>query len=94
MVQIYLPDFPGDDFFELIPKHREFIGILIEKGHIISYSVNSERTKGWIEMNARTKEEVKSFVNRFPIKKFIRYDVNEIMIFDGEAYRFPRLVLN
>jgi hypothetical protein len=94
MVQIYLPDFPGDDFFELIPKHREFISILIEKGHIISYSVNAERTKGWIEMNARTKEEVKSFVSRFPIKKFIRYDINEIMISDGEAYRFPRLVLN
>ena len=94
MVQIYLPDFLGDDFYDLIPKHREFINLLIEKGNIVNYYINAERTRGWIEMNAKSVEEIKHFVSRFPIKKFIRYDINEIMIFDGEAFRFPKLVLN
>ena|GEM_PF-224881 len=94
MIQIYLPDFLGDDFYEALPRHREFISILIEKGHIVNYSINADRTKGWIEMNAKTTGEIRSFINRFPIKKFIRYDINEILISDGEAYRFPRLVLN
>lgn len=94
MVQIYLPDFLGDDFYDAIPKHREYVNILIEKGHIVNYSINADRTKGWIEMNAKSVDEIRSMVSRFPIKRFIRYDVNEIMIFDGEAHRFPKLVLN
>jgi hypothetical protein len=94
MVQIYLPDYLGDDFFNTIPKHKEFVNLLIEKGQIVNYSINLERTKGWIEMNAKSVDEVKNLISRFPIKKYIRYDINEIMIFDGEAYRLPKLVLN
>lgn len=94
MVQIYLPDYLGDDFYEAIPKHREYINVLIERGQIVNYCVNSEKTKGWIEMNAKSVDEIKNLISRFPIKKFIRYDINEIMIFDGEAYRLPKLVLN
>lgn len=94
MVQIYLPDYLGDDFYTLIPKHREFINLLIEKGNIVNYYINAEKTKGWIEMNGKSADEVKGFVNRFPIKQFIRFDIQEIMIFDGEAYRLPKLVLN
>ena len=94
MIQIYLPDYLGDDFYNMIPKHRDYISVLIEKGSISNYSINAERTKGWIEMNAKSVDEVKNLINRFPIKKFIRYDINEIMIFDGEAYRLPKLVMN
>lgn len=94
MVQLYLPDYLGEDFYEIIPKHREYINVLIDKGHIVNYSINAERTRGWIEMNAKSVDEVKNLIHRFPIKKFIRYDINEIMIFDGEAYRLPKMVMN
>ena len=94
MVQIYLPDYLGEDFYETIPKHREYINTLIERGQIVNYCVNMEKTKGWIEMNAKSVDEIKTLISRFPIKRFIRYDINEILIFDGEAHRLPKLVLN
>lgn len=94
MVQVYLPDYLNEDFYSVIPKHRAYINNLIENGSITNYCINAERTRGWIEMNAKSVEDVKHIINRFPIKKFIRYDINEIMIFDGEAYRLPKLILN
>jgi aspartate 1-decarboxylase len=94
MVQITLPAHLGADFMEIIPYHRIYINELMERGVISTYAINVDRTMGWINMNGKTAEEIESYVEKFPIFKFLTYAISELMIFDNEAYRIPKMSLN
>ncbi|MCA0426274.1 MAG: hypothetical protein LCH37_02465 [Bacteroidetes bacterium] len=94
MVEMFLPDTIDQEFIQMIPSHRLFIDQLIADGRILTYTINQDRTKGWIIFDTEEAEEVLDFVQQFPIHRFITLEIHPLMIHDGEAFRFPKLHFN
>jgi hypothetical protein len=89
----YLPDVLEESFWEQIPSHRNYINTLMRNETIVTYSVNRERTKGWVVINAVTKKEVFTIIDQFPIRPYIDFQVDELFIFDS-MIGAPKMVLN
>ncbi|MEI6881226.1 MAG: muconolactone Delta-isomerase family protein [Bacteroidota bacterium] len=94
MVELELPVVIDTDFMKMIPSHRAYISQLINEGKIQSYSINTERTLGWIIFNCKDAEAVFEIVEQFPIYKYISIQVHDLMIHDSEAFRFPKMHMN
>jgi muconolactone delta-isomerase len=94
MIDINLPASPDDEFFALIPKQRAVINELMSEGTITSYTLSVERTKLWVLVNAETESEVMDVLYRFPMLKFMRFKIHELMFHQMLAFRFPSISLN
>lgn len=89
----YLPPQLNQEFWELIPAHRNYINNLMHEEVIITYSVNHDRSKGWVVLNAESEIEATSIIDRLPINRFISYHLDELFIFDS-MMGTPKLVMN
>lgn len=94
MVEITLPEEIDEYFMKRIPSHRAFINSLINEGKVQSYTINMERSKGWMLLNVKTYEEADQIMEQLPIYEFIRYRINEVMVHDSEVFRFPKMHFN
>lgn len=94
MIDINLPASPEEEFFALIPKQRAVINELMSEGTITSYTLSVERTKLWVLVNAETESEVMDVLYRFPMLKFMRFKIHELMFHQMVAFRFPSISLN
>jgi muconolactone delta-isomerase len=94
MVEIFLPEEMDESFFNLIPRHRAVVNHLIEQGIISSYSIDRERSRGWIMFKAQEEDMVISYLRQFPIYKMIKCKIHPLFIADGEVFRLPKLHLN
>jgi hypothetical protein len=83
-----------DEFMSFVPPHRVYINSLIDKGIIDYYSVSMETQRCWIIVNARTKKEVTTLLNKSPLKKYWTIEVDELFVYDSQNYRLPALQLN
>ena len=84
----------NDEFAALIPAHRTYINMLINKNIIDSYAVSMETQTVWITINAETKEEVATYLAKSPLHKYWDYTVEELFVYDGQLYRLPTVQLN
>lgn len=89
----YLPAELSHEFWELIPRHRNYINSLMREEVIITYSVNHTRSKGWVVINAESEMEATELMDRFPIRRFINFKMDELFIFDS-MIGAPKLVMN
>ena len=94
MIDINLPASPEEEFFTLIPKQRAVINELMSEGTITSYTLSVERTKLWVLVNAESEGEVMDILYRFPMLKFMRFKIHELMFHQMVAFRFPSISLN
>lgn len=94
MVEIKLPFEIDNNFMRKIPSHRAFIGVLINKGKIQSYTINEERTNGWIIFNTESEAETETIVQQLPLYEFITYKIHAVMVHDSEMFRFPKMHMN
>jgi muconolactone delta-isomerase len=94
MVEIKLPSEIDTNFMLKIPKHRAFINVLINQGKIQSYTINEERTKGWIIFNTETVTEAETLIQQLPLYEFITYKIHTILVHDSEIFRFPKMHMN
>lgn len=60
---------------------------------IITYAVNGNRSKGWVVINAASEMEAAELIDRFPIRRFFHYEMDELFIFDS-MIGAPKLVMN
>ncbi len=84
----------GEDFMRHVPEHRVYINKLLNTNVIEQYAVSVEAGKGWITINAESKEEVESYLQKSPLHRFWVAEIDELFVFDSQTYRFPRLVPN
>lgn len=82
-----------ENFWAIIPSHRQHVNELMRDETIVTYAVNEVRSKGWVVLNAQSEEEAIAIVEEFPIRPFVRYEVDELFIFDS-MIGAPKLVLN
>ncbi|MBX3253769.1 MAG: hypothetical protein KF862_06475 [Chitinophagaceae bacterium] len=83
-----------DDFMALIPKHREYINSLIESNAIDQYVVTMESQKIWITVSAENKKQVKKYLSGSPIYKYWKFEIEELVVVDGQLHRLPAVQLN
>lgn len=89
----YLRNEHSEDFWAIIPAHRRHINQLMNDEVIVTYAINRSKTKGWVVINAASIQEARLLIESFPIRPFIRYEVEELFIFDS-MIGAPRLILN
>lgn len=82
-----------ENFWAIIPSHRQHVNELMRDETIVTYAVNEVRSKGWVVLNANSEEEAIAIVEEFPIRPFVRYEIDELFIFDS-MIGAPKLVLN
>jgi len=83
-----------DDFMTLVPAHRIYINSLIENGVIDYYSVSMETQRCWIIINAGSKKEVNTYLNKSPLKRYWTVEIDELFVYDAQSYRLPAVQLN
>lgn len=83
-----------DEFMSLVPPHRQYISSLFTKKVIDYYSVSMETQRCWIIMNAKSKTQVKQYLEKSPLSRFWTYEIDELFVYDSQLYRLPELALN
>ncbi len=95
IVIITLPNEIDIEFMSLVPTHRAAINKLMQRGVILSYSLNMERTCLWIIMNVKEEEEIANILHRLPLHKyFLNYDVQLLMFHNTVSGTLPSISLN
>ncbi len=84
----------SEAFMRHVPVHRTIINNLISSGIIDQYAVSVESGKGWITINADSREEVIGHLEKSPLFRFWKMEIDELFVFDSTLYRFPKLVMN
>lgn len=84
----------NDSLMQHIPGHRAVVDALIEKGSIESYVVSMEVQTAWITVIAKTKAAVRKMLEPSPLYKHFTMEIAELMIWDGQPFRLPALVMN
>ena len=84
----------NDEFAALIPSHRTYINMLINKTIIDQYVVSMESQKVWITLNAENKAEVKKILKKSPLYPYWTFEIDELFVLDGQLYRLPAVQLN
>ena len=79
---------------ELVPQHRTYINMLINKDVIDQYEVSMETQRVWITMNAKTKTEIEKMLKKSPLFKFWTFEIDELFVLDGQHYRLPAVQPN
>ena len=77
-----------------LPEHRAYINELIEKNIIEYYSVSMETMRVWMIINAENKQEVEDYLLNSPLIDYWNYEIDELFLYDGQAYRLPSLQFN
>jgi hypothetical protein len=84
----------NDEFASLIPAHRTYINMLINKNIIDQYVVSMESQRVWVTLNAETKSDVEKILKKSPLYKYWTYEVDELFVVDGQLYRLPAVQPN
>lgn len=84
----------NEEAMQIIPEHREYINSLINDQVIEHYAVSMEVQTVWITINASNKTEVRKILSKSPFKKFWKFEIHELIIWDGQNYRLPVVQLN
>ena len=94
-VSLRLPDPFTEDFLALIPKHRTFINHLISEHTIEAYAIGASRERGWVVIKGENEAAALAIVEQFPLYPYLQVvHIDELVIFDSVAARFPHISLN
>ena len=81
----------SDEFMNLVPEHRTYINMLINKGIIDHYAVSMETQRAWITLNAEDKKDVVKILQKSTLFKFWTFEIDELFVLDGQHYRLPEV---
>jgi hypothetical protein len=84
----------NDQLATLIPAHRTYINMLINKNVIDQYVVSMESQRVWITLNAEDKKEVEKILKKSPLNQHWTYEIDELFVLDGQLYRLPAVTPN
>ena len=82
------------EFMELVPPHRTYINYLINKEVVDQYAVSMETQRVWITLNAKGRVDVEKVLQKSPLFKYWRYEIDELFVLDGQHYRLPAVQPN
>ena len=84
----------SEEFMELVPAHRTYVNYLINKDVIDQYAVSMETQRVWITLNAKDKEDVEKLLEKSPLYKYWKMEIDELFVLDGQHFRLPAVQPN
>jgi len=79
----------------LVEAHRTYINYLINKGTIEQYAVSMDSMRVWITIYADDREDVQKALEQSPLyPHWTSLEMDELIVLDGQQYRFPAVQLN
>ncbi len=94
MLNIALPARLTEEFVLLIPRQRAFVNEKMTEGIITSYSLAKDRSRLWTTIAAESEGGVMAVVNEFPLRKFFKVEVVELLFHDHVGVILPQMSLN
>jgi len=94
MATILLPEKLTEEFLSLITMQRVAVDRLVQKNIILNYSLSADRTRLWIAFNCKDEDHVRRVISRFPLFKFMKVKIDELMFVESRALSFPELIWN
>ena len=92
--QVTIRFYMDEAFMTLVPAHRVYINELIDKGIIDYYAVSMETQRSWMIINAPDKKEVEAYLAKSTLHNYWTIEIDELFVYDSQAYRLPVLQLN
>lgn len=94
MVYTQFPGEPTEEFISLIPKQRAMVHWLMRKGIIISYTLSLDRTQLWVVMETESEVNVIEVLAEFPLIRFMKPEIQEILFHNSIYVNIPKIMLN
>ena len=94
MTELSFPAYFSESFMQLIPKQRQMIVELLNKGTLASFSLSNDRKKAWMVVKAKNEDRVHELLERFPMYDYFDYSVSELALHDIQFLGMPQLILN
>jgi len=95
VVSLRLPEVFDAEFMAIIPRHRTFINQLLADKVVEVYAISSDRSRGWVTINAADAAAVQAVLEQFSLYRYLHsLEIDELFIFDSAAARFPHISLN
>lgn len=79
---------------QLIPQQRMMVNQLLRDGIITGYALSSDRTTLWITCLGKSTKEVRAMIREFPLYKYMREEITELMFHEQARYALPEVSLN
>lgn len=79
MASITFPGVITDEYIELIPEQKDYIGRLVSQKKITSYGLSMDRTKFWITFSAESEQEVWQLLVGFSLYKYMEVEIDELL---------------
>jgi hypothetical protein len=92
--QVTVRFYMDEEFMKLVPPHRAYINELIDKGTIDYYSVSMETQRSWMIVNAADKTAAEAYLKQSALYSYWTIEIDELFVYDSQAYRLPALQLN
>ena len=92
--QVTIRFYMDEEFMKLVPQHRVYINDLIDKSIIDYYAVSMETQRSWMIINALAKKEVEEYLAKSSLHNYWTIEIDELFVYDSQAYRLPALQLN
>ncbi len=94
MVEFDLPAEMNEEFMQKIPAQRMKVDEMMGNGTMLSYSLSADRQKLWCILKMESELEVMEVIADFPLIKYMRPTINELMFHNMVAARIPLFSLN
>jgi len=92
--QVTIRFYMDEEFMKLVPSHRVYINDLIDKNIIDYYAVSMETQRSWMIINGVDKKEVEECLAKSSLHNYWTIEIDELFVYDSQAYRLPALQLN
>jgi hypothetical protein len=92
--QVIIRFYMDETFMKLVPAHRVYINSLIDKNVVDYYAVSMETQRSWMIVNAPDKKEVQHYLEQSSLYNYWTIEIEELFVYDSQAYRLPALQLN
>ena len=92
--QVTIRFYMDEEFMKLVPAHRTYINDLIDKNIIDYYGVSMETQRSWMVINAEDKKAVEAYLYKSTLFSYWTVEIDELFVYDSQAYRLPALQLN
>ncbi|MFN3403978.1 MAG: muconolactone Delta-isomerase family protein [Cytophagaceae bacterium] len=93
MVDITLPVYSDENYYQLLPQQKEHISSLMNNGIILSFSLSADRSKIWATVKAVSEESVINILSEFPIYSYLKYSVTPLAI-NTVSNKIPPISMN
>ncbi|MBK8700208.1 MAG: hypothetical protein IPN29_12025 [Saprospiraceae bacterium] len=87
MVELTVNHIQEEEFFNLLPDHRNMVHNLIYKDIIVNYTVAEDRSKVWSIFRAENESALVQYIEKLPLTRYMDYTYHELMFMEWAPFK-------